>query len=187
MQPISDLPEYVEIDSVRYKINTDCMTWIRIEHLIFDELEGLGVRLAKILVLAYPKLPENPDKAVERLWWFYLCGKEYNNEAQSADGQLVYDLLEDFDFVWAAFKSEFGIDIEKEPLHWWRFMSLLGCLDDKCRFSQIVGYRAMDLSGIKDKEQLKFYRTMKKRYRLSKETGQEAKLWRLLNGLEGLF
>lgn len=157
--------ESVKIDGRDYRINTDFRVWIEIERLLFEKGTDDEERLAKILVTAYPVLPSDPIKAIEKIVWFYSGGEPCTNERQSARPP-VYDLREDFDYVWGAFKGEFGIDLTSEKMHWWKFRVLLGCLSDDCFFSKVVGYRSIDLSLIKDKEQRRFFERMKKRFKL---------------------
>ena len=158
--------ESVNIGGREYKINTDFRVWIEIERLLFEKSTNDEERLAKILVSAYPVLPPDPIEAIEKIIWFYSGGEICEKESGQAPKAPVYDLQEDFDYVWGAFKGEFGIDLTNEKMHWWKFRVLLGCLSDECFFSKVVGYRSMDLSLIKDKEQRRFFERMKKRFRL---------------------
>ncbi len=155
----------VKIDGRDYRINTDFRVWIEIEGLLFEKDTDDEERLAKILVIAYPVLPPDPIKAIEKIAWFYSGGETCVKEIQNTKPP-VYDLREDFDYVWGAFKGEFGIDLTSEKMHWWKFRVLLGCLSDDCFFSKVVGYRSIDLSLIKDKEQRRFFERMKKRFKL---------------------
>ena len=132
--------------------------------------EDVQRAMAKILTLAYKTLPENPIDAMGALLWFYSCGA-YKSSGGSAiadkkQRQSAYSLSEDFMYIWAAFMSEFGIDLTVKHLHWWHFQALIGCLGDDCRFSRIIGYRSMDLSQVKDSEMRSFYSRMQKEYRL---------------------
>ena len=165
---LRNICEKVKIDGEYYKINTDFKVWIEIERLLFDKSIDDEKRLAKVLVLAYPVLPPNPYATIEKIMWFY-SGGVLDNERPSGQKPPAFDILEDFDYIWAAFWSEFGIDLSKEDLHWWKFRVLLGCLSDECLFSKIVGYRTVDTSTIKNKEQKKFFERMKKQFRLKSE------------------
>ncbi len=164
-QSIRNICERVEIGEREYKINTDFKVWIDIEHLLFDKSMRDEERLAEILVRAYPVLPHDPVEAVKKIVWFYSGGEVCESETKQTRLP-AYDLTEDFDYVWGAFKSEFGIDLTTENMHWWKFRVLLSCLSDECFFSKIVGYRSMDVSVIRDKGQRRFYERMKKRFKL---------------------
>ena len=166
---LRNICEEVEIDGKSYKINTDYRVWIEIERLLFDENIDDEKRFARILVLAYPVLPPRPYAAAERIMWFY-SGGEINGEDPDGQKTQAFDLEEDFDYIWAAFLGEFGIDLLKENLHWWKFRVLIGAISDRSLFSKIVGYRTVDTSGIKDKEQRKFFEKMKKKFALKSKT-----------------
>lgn len=166
-QSLRNMCESVDIGGQEYRINTDFRVWIEIEHLLFDNSKREEERLAEILVLGYPVLPQDPFEAVKKIVWFY-SGGEFCEAETEKKGLPAYDLVEDFDYVWGAFRGEFGIDLTKENMHWWKFRVLLSCLGDGCFFSKIVGYRSMDTSGIKNKEQRRFYEQMKKRFALKR-------------------
>ena len=148
-ESLKNICNSVEIGGKNYEINTDFRVWIEIEKLLFDKSKSDEVRLAEILVRAYPVLPSEPIEAIKKIAWFYSGGR---TKIQSDEKICLpaYDLTEDFDYVWGAFMSEFAIDLTQENMHWWKFRVLLGCLSDKCLFSKIVGYRTMDTTLVKD-------------------------------------
>ncbi len=155
------------IDGREYEINTDFSLWIEIEQLIFFRRALPEAALAKVLSLAYPVLPANPIGAIEKILWFYSGGEnsgktEKNNGFQAP----LFDLKADFGYVWASFLSEFGIDLSRNTMHWWKFLALLAALGEECRFSRIVSYRSTDISRIKDMNLRQFYGKMKEKYRL---------------------
>ncbi len=159
----------VAIGGKDYAVNTDFSVWIEIEHIFFDRSKSDEMRLAEILVLAYPVLPPDPIEAVRKILWFYSGGieKSETSEENNLDTAVpLYDLVRDFDHIWASFLSEFGIDLTTETMHWWKFKTLLCCLDENCRFAKVIGYRSVDVSSIKDKNIKNFYMKMKKKYRL---------------------
>ena len=59
------------------------------------------------------------------------------------------------DLIYAAFLQQYGIDILTTNMHWWKFKSLLDGLTNETKFMQVVGYRLMDISKIKDKNERK--------------------------------
>ena len=183
---LRNICEDVEIDGKAYRINTDFRIWIEIERLLFDRSIDDEKRFANILVLAYPALPPRPYSAIERIMWFY-SGGGLNDETSNGQKSPAFDILEDFDYIWAAFWGEFGIDLTRENLHWWKFRALLGALSDKCLFSKIVGYRTVDTSVIKDKEQKKFYEKMKKQFCLKSKKGISLNDEEVAEKLEAVF
>mgnify|MGYP001860472600 CR=1 FL=1 len=72
--------------------------------------------------------------------------------------------------------KQYNIDLnEIDYLHWFKFKSLFEGLDDDNRICQIMSYRAIDLSKIKDKEQKKKYKKLKMKYALPDNRTEEEK------------
>lgn len=72
------LPETVEIDGEEYRINTDFRISIMFELLMQDDELEDSEKTMQALRLYYPIIPKNKSKAVEKIIWFYRCGKESN-------------------------------------------------------------------------------------------------------------
>lgn len=60
-----------------------------------------------------------------------------------------FDFEEDEAYFYAAFLSEYGIDLEKVKLHWFTFCALFRGLPDECKLKRIIGIRAEELGDIK--------------------------------------
>lgn len=181
-----ELCKSVTVDGEEYAINTDFSVWMEIEHIILTADKKSGETLAKILALAYRRLPPNPLKAVEGLLWFYSAGEKPRGGGNGSEKPL-YDLVLDFDYIWGAFLAEFGIDLSETRLHWWKFRALLACLGEDCRFSRIVGYRSMDTARIKNGDERRFYEKMKKRFELPDMRSEDEKQQAMVRNMELLF
>lgn len=72
------LPETVEIDGEEYRINTDFRISIMFELLMQDDELEDSEKTMQALRLYYPIIPKNKSQAVEKIIWFYRCGKESN-------------------------------------------------------------------------------------------------------------
>lgn len=109
--------------------------------------------------------PENAAEAAEGIQRFYRRVDEPQREAAAPGGPIPYDFTVDADTITAAFMREYGIDLTdpKTTMHWWRFMALLEGLYTY-GFSDRVGFRTADLSGL----------DAKTRGRLLKKRGQFA-------------
>ncbi len=179
------LPYKIEVDGVEYAINTDFSVWVEVEHIFFSRKFGDGEALARVLALVFPVLPHNPEGAIRGLLWFYSAGEDC--KAEGARTMPAYDPVLDFEYLWGAFLAEFGIDLCDCKMHWWKFKALLDCLGENCRFSQIVGYRTVDLSQIETPEKRAFYRRMKKRFRLPDNRAENERDAEIAEAFEGLF
>lgn len=162
------LPIKVEIDSKEYDINSNFRTSLLFSLLMEDNDIGEEQKIIQALNLYYPIIPGNVNEAINKIIWFYKCGKEDKKTSSSGNStDKVLDYNVDADYIYSAFMSQYRIDLQDiEYLHWWKFKALFDSLDENNRLSKIIQYRSMDLSKIKDKEQKKFYKNMKKLYNI---------------------
>ncbi|HBH3067225.1 TPA: bacteriophage Gp15 family protein [Clostridioides difficile] len=163
------LPENVEIDGKEYKINTDFRISILFEMLIQDNSISDEEKGKNALLLYYPVIPANTAMAIDKIIWFYSCGKKENNVNDGCPGgagsskSQIYSYGHDDDYIYSAFLGQYGIDLQDiEKLHWWKFKALFKSLKEDTEIVKIMGYRAMDISGDMPKAQKDFYRKMKK-------------------------
>lgn len=80
------------------------------------------------------------------------------------DNDIIYDFEQDSSRIYSAFYSRYGIDLAKEDMHWFKFLALLSDLRD-CSFTDVMGYRGVDLSMYEGKEK-ELRAELKKQYRL---------------------
>ncbi len=121
--------------------------------------------------------PPDVKEAFDALLWFYRGGRpEQPKDAPPDRAPLAYDYILDGPLIAAAFQQVYNIDLTDPAtrLHWWRFQALLQGLPDGCQFTQVVGWRTADLSGMKGK-QLTFYQGMKRRFALPEDLGKGEK------------
>lgn len=169
------LPTKVEIDSKEYEINSNFRTSLLFSLLMEDDDVGEEQKIIQALNLYYPTIPADINKAIEKIIWFYKCGKEDKKASSNRNStEKVLDYNVDADYIYSAFMSQYNIDLQDiEYLHWWKFRALFDSLDENNRLSKIIQYRSMDLSKIKDKEQKKFYKNMKKLYKINTISEEE--------------
>lgn len=174
------LPSSVKIDGTEYEINSDFRTSVLFSLLMEDDNLSEEEKVLQALNLYYPVVPDNSEKAIEQIKWFYSCGKLDNpigNKKARASSKKVFDFEVDANYIYSAFMSQYRIDLQDiEELHWWKFKALLEGLKEDNKLSKIIEYRSVDLSKIKDKEQRKFYKDMQKQYSLKKENEEDLKL-----------
>lgn len=158
------LPETVEIDSEEYDINTDFRISIMFELLMQDDELEDSEKTMQALKLYYPVIPENKAKAVEKIIWFYRCGKEPDYCEANPDGtkqKQIYSFEHDAGYIYEAFLQEYGIDLQDiEDFHWWKFRSLFNGLPNTTEFVKIMEYRSVSITSKMSKEQKQFYKKM---------------------------
>lgn len=174
------LPIAVEIDNKNYEINSDFRTSILFELLMQDSSIGAEDKIITALELYYPVIPENISEAIEQMLWFYRCGKEITSSKGNGKGKSVtqiYSFEHDDDYIYAAFMDQYNIDLQDiEYLHWWKFKAMFKSLKEDNEIVKIMGYRSMDLSKIKSKEEKAYYKKMQELYKLPMPKDEQEKL-----------
>ncbi len=180
----------VDVGGLTYAVDADFRTMIEVEHLLMGrdtlpeqeafakEIMGYNPELSfedacknakcqEALRLFYKdNIPEDLEGAVDRMIWFYGCGKEDKDTGGKKSSKTVYSYKHDFDYIAAGFLQDYKLDIlDIGFLHWWKFTSLFSALKDDCKIREIMAYRGTDLKNL-DKEQRKHVREMQKLYAL---------------------
>ena len=83
----------------------------------------------------YPTIPADINKAIEKIIWFYKCGKEDKKASSNRNStEKVLDYNVDADYIYSAFMSQYNIDLQDiEYLHWWKFRALFDSLDENVK------------------------------------------------------
>ena len=183
------LPKKVDIDGKYYEINWDFRTSILFEMMMDDVELSDEEKLIKGIELYYPVIPENLEEAIEKIIWFYSCGKETNNESgtvSNSKNDKIYSLEYDDEYIYSAFLSQYRIDLQDiEDLHWWKFKAMFKSLNEENQIVKIMGYRAMDIPNDMPNDQKDFYRKMKKLYELPRSKSEIEKVREIENALLG--
>lgn len=167
----SNLPTTVELGGAEYPINTDFRVSLQFEELVQSELDEVEL-LARAIDLYYPDEipPHLLEEAVDKLLEFYRGNKP---QEQQKESEPVYAYEQDKDYIYSAFLEQYKVDLYDIPyMHWWKYMAMFTSLDEKCRFMEIVGYRSIKIDSRMSKEQKKFYKTMKNKYKLPRSKRQ---------------
>ena len=164
------------------KMRTDFRESIKFELLMQDRKIDEKDKVIKALELYYYELNKIKDikQAIDDLLWFYKGGrKESNSENKNSKAERtkqIYSYEFDDTYIYSAFLEQYNIDLNSiKYLHWWKFKALFNGLSEKTKIVEIMGYRAMDLSQIKDKEMKKHYKKMKQLYALPDMRSEEEK------------
>ena len=140
-------------------------------HLFFDlktieghKIEELISAILKLYTCNYKKDKEKVKKEISN-----------NKIKQKENIQRIYSFEYDDFYIFSAFLQQYGINLQKEDMHWYEFKSLFDGLTEDTKFIKIIQYRSVDLSDIKDKEMRKFYIKQKKIYKLPDMRSEEEK------------
>ena len=182
------LPDSIMISGSEYPMHTDFRVWIKIEELLtvgFSEENFM-----QALLLCYiEKFPPNIEIALNEIIRFLAGYKEglkpsSNHEQRSSP---IYNFTHDANYIFSDFMSVYDINLSITNLHWFIFKSLFEGLPEDSKIMKIIGYRSIKLSDIKDKEQKKFYRKMKRLYKLPDLRTAEQKEADMISNIEGFF
>ena len=170
---IDEVPTTVIIDDVEFEINSDFRISMMFELLINDPELSERERLYQALILYYPIIPSNLEAAVDKIMWFYKCGKEEqeeNNNTNKSSGKKtvkkIYDYEHDSEIIFASFMKSYGINLQRDNLHWWEFKSLFDNIDEDSKLYKIMEIRSVNLNQVKDKDKKNYYKKMKDLYKL---------------------
>lgn len=176
---IDIVPTTVCIDGMEYEINSDFRTSILFELMMQDTELTDKDKIINALKLYYPIIPGNSEKAIEGIMWFYRSGKdivESNRKSKGKSVTQIYSYDYDDDYIYSAFLDQYGVDLQDiEYLHWWKFKAMFKALKDDNMIVKIMGYRSVDLSKIKDKEQRTHYKNMKELYKIPDNISKDEK------------
>lgn len=179
---IDEVPEFVEIDGVNYEINTDFRISIMFELLMQDNTLTEREKIETALNLYYPDIPPNIPRAIEKMLWFYRCGKDIENTDAEEENQSyskkeqIYSFKYDDELIFAAYLSQYGINLQTiNHLHWWEFKALFKGLGTSNKIVEIMNIRGMKIDKNMTKEQKRYYRRLKKLYALPDNRTEEEK------------
>lgn len=160
------LPE----DYQGWLIRTDYRIGVQIQLCISDPDLTDSEKTFTALSLLYGNGIPDLTTALEGLSWFMSCGAPAETGGEGEPE--VYSFEYDAGRLVSAFRKVFGIDITRERLHWFTFISMLGDLSGTA-FTSVIDIRTTEASEVDRKKRAEFLR-MKKRFALpSQYTAEE--------------
>lgn len=162
------LPDSISVCGKDYPINTDFKVWIEIQNILSESNLSSVDKIIKFFSLAFisPNLPPSFEDTLSALSGF-LSPLPKGEGNGGGDGTPAFSFIYDGGLIYAAFLSQYGIDLSSARLHWWSFLALFYSLNN-CKFTEIVGIRTADLSSVKDPDYKRFLRKQKRLYRIPK-------------------
>lgn len=161
-----DLPNVVWIKGRPFSIYTDFRVWMRFE------IEAGKIREGESLDISYLFKNEMPAYCgLRELFAFSRPVSPLPKNTGTCTAVLLdYEL--DADYIYSAFKGQYGIDLlEVEELHWHKFLALLKGLKADEMICRIMGYRAYQRSD----SQRDIYEEQKRAWEIEKLSPEEQK------------
>lgn len=165
-------PTMLNVDGTECPINPGFRTVLRCYEIQGEKTELSEDELLKMLLMFYRKQKLFSEGHINQMFWFFSCGREkkkksFPRKIAGINSKQPFDFAEDADLIYAGFLQQYGIDLQEEDMHWWKFMILLENLGADTRLSRIMEYRTIDTASKHlSKEQRKFYQAMQRYYGL---------------------
>lgn len=177
------LPDTITVDGREYAIHTDFRDWIRFCEMLLDEELKEEEKVYIALMMYTEEQPDNIQLALKGLTDFYLMAEEVVNdqeeqleehtEEHEVAPKPIYDWTVDSAYIIGAFQKTYGIDLTNiKYMHWWRFKVLFTSIIE-FDLEERIGYRALDTSKIKDKDERKRLDRIKKSLMLKTSVSDE--------------
>lgn len=165
---------------IKIDFNTDFRYSIMFETLMQDSNVPKKLKLVQAINYYYPHPEQISDynKAVNDILWFYRCGKEeeeLTNSKVKENKKQIYSYEFDNQYIFDAFFQEYNIDLQQiKYLHWWKFRAMFEGLC-KSKICDIMNYRSIDTSKIKDSKERKRILKLQKLYKIPDMRSDEEK------------
>ena len=163
-------PEYVKINDKKYKINTDYRIALECNKVAMDTSIGDYERSLAIIYLLFGDEGLNDKKnhgELLKLAIKYLrCGEDKIDDSNEEPNM---DFEQDFRLIKTSFRSDYGIILENEEMHWWDFYDNLKGLTENCVLNRVREIRDYDLSTVKDPKERRKLEKAKKIFALNKK------------------
>jgi len=137
--------KYVLIEGNKYPINTDFRVAIKCDEILndpnVDDLDR-GILITGLLFGS-----ESPycNEALEK-------AKKFLENGASEDGKKILDFNQHWDYYYGAFRAQYGIDLNKDDIHYHDFVSLCKTLKNQA-INDVIEVLTYDMSEVKDPKQ----------------------------------
>lgn len=193
--PILDsYPDRVDVNGVEYPVHTDFRLILRILATIDDLTFSWRERQALSLSLFFysEQAPKDSDAAYRSMIEFIQMYRDDSEYMVKPEKPIMepYDFQFDSQWIYSAFLQQYGIDLNKASMHWFRFMILFEDLNDGTptivnlirtriekpnntngsQYNTELNKRKMQIMTPKD--QAKYRKTMEKRRRKEQKDGK---------------
>ncbi|GEN30231.1 hypothetical protein HNQ35_000066 [Cerasibacillus quisquiliarum] len=182
--PIEDI---AEIDGVTYELDMSYDNILRLFDLLKDNsLSDASKVNTGLIMLINDDLEQYEIEVKAKIFVELFKNAVGNDESERNnvdlegnpmpdipnDDKRAYDLVQDAEYIYASFMSDYGIDLfeVQGKLHWYKFKALLNGLTDKSKFMRVVEIRQAELpkgKGMqKERERI---RKLKEHYALKED------------------
>ena len=174
----SPKPKIIIIDGVKTPVDPDFRIMCEYSEAVSrNDSSGLTDIASRFF---FAGLPEGVTEkaAAMAMTDFYAAGLAPSGGGKSSAMEAPepsFDFEEDEAYFFAAFLSEYGIDLNTVKLHWFDFCALFRGLPDECRLKRIISIRSESLSDIKSPTEKARVRRLKGIFALKRKKQQRFK------------
>lgn len=145
-----------------YPIDSDFQTGIQISMCLTDEEFSETERFYAAVGLLFPDEKNRPgiEEAAQALRWF-LNEYHHDNNLDEKPGVQIMDFDMDQWRIYAAFMSQYHIDLNNTRMHWFVFMGLLSNVGE-CSFTHVMDIRTRKITSGMSTEEKNTIRRAKK-------------------------
>lgn len=134
--------KYIELEGIKYPINTDFKVAIAVDKILSDPTISDYDRPIDMVTLLLGEDAPYTQEAINKCIIYLQCGAE-------SGGQKVIDYEQHWDYFVGAFRQAYGINLNEVDMHYHEFVSLLVSLKDTA-LNDVVELLTYDVSKIKD-------------------------------------
>lgn len=160
-----ELPDYININGVPYKVITDFREWIRFSDMIASDVPAdlKAEFLMEMFLEDAPQMysKQDMDAVVDGIIQFLTMSEldfpVLEESKPDQNGQKKKAIYYEYDApcIISAFWQDYGIDLlDIEYMHWWKFKMLLDGIAENRQIKERIYYRTVDVRQIKDRKEV---------------------------------
>lgn len=130
------LPNHIEIDGKRYRLNLDFRNVLKMMDVMADQ-DILPIARDYVALKCVMRRPPKDCRKALLLVRMMLFGVNKHTEEKR-----VTSFEQDADMIRAAFMQEYGINLYKDKLHWFEFTALLYNLPKGSKYTEVIDIRS---------------------------------------------
>lgn len=175
----NSFPIEVQVNGANCPIHSDFRTVLRCYKILGNKKELSKDEMVKMLSMFYGKQKYYIEEHIDKMFWFFSCGrakekKVFPHKIAGINNKQSFDFEEDAELIYAGFMQQYGIDLQTEQMHWWKFMILLENLGSDTKLQRVMEYRTIDTKNNDlSKKEREFYSAMQRYFALEKKIPEE--------------
>ena len=155
-----------------YLIRTDFRIGMQICQCLADEDLSDYEKISNALYLLYGKGVPDVEVAMRGLSWFLNRGEIKDKSEDNEGEEESFDFEVDSELIMSGFLKVYHIDLERESMHWFKFLSMIGDLGE-CALTNVINIRNKKITADMPADQRETYTKLKKKYSLKEYTYEE--------------